>query len=436
MFHIIFTVLNKIQTILNFKNMKKTMLKKTNLIVLLGLFFLGTLTMQAQVAVNSTGAAPDGNSMLDVTSTNKGVLIPRVDYTTISALTTKGLLFYVTVHGPDGDGFYYYDGTNWIRLIDGTIPLAVTKGGTGTTTVFQTGSVVFVDGAGNYNFSPNFFWDDTPNQWLGLGTSVPISNLHVFEMTNDILPAIVIEQDNLSDGTLAAGDASMLYRLLYSNNGVDTYDEITTGIDEDDNHNFEISNIAGLSGTAPGAYNDANTMMRMHTENSIPGITDFNHQSRARVWLSQPQSIPTATWTQVDFDQNTYDEHNEFSLTVPAQFTALEDGYYQVNARTEFDVQVFEGLQTNGYVSIAIYKNGIPHSLGNNLQIDGGAGVLPEEPMSLINNNAPNVSDVVYLLAGETISIWVYQDFTMTAGSFADIRPNPEVTYASIHKVS
>ncbi len=416
--------------------MKNTMLKKTNLIVLLGLFFLSTLTMQAQVAVNSTGAAPDGNSMLDVTSTNKGVLIPRVDYTTISALTTKGLLFYVIVNGPDGDGFYYYDGTNWIRLVDGTIPLAVSKGGTGTTTVFPTGSVVFVDGAGNYNFSPNFFWDD-PNQWLGIGISTvagiltPATNLHVYEENGDLPPAFLIEQNNGVNSTF--GDAAMQYKLTLTDG---TVTEITTGIDEDDFSNFEISNTAGLSGTGTGAYNDLNTMMRMHTENPIPGITDFNHQSRARVYLTGSQPILNNTWTRVDFDQATYDEHTEFNLfsasNPVADFVAIEEGYYQVNARTEFEVQ--EEVQMNGYVSIAIYTNLGLYALGNNLQIDGGPRANPEERNILSHNNAPNVSDVVYLQVGQSIEIWVFQNFSISPANIYG--GTGAETYVSIHKVS
>ena len=35
-------------------------------------------SMQAQVGVNSTGAAPNPRAMMDVSSTTKGLLIPRM----------------------------------------------------------------------------------------------------------------------------------------------------------------------------------------------------------------------------------------------------------------------------------------------------------------------------------------------------------------------
>jgi hypothetical protein len=52
-------------------------------------------------------------------------------------------------------------------------------GGTGTSTVFTTGSVVFAGASGVYTQdNANFFWDDTNNR-LGLGTAAPAVSLHV-----------------------------------------------------------------------------------------------------------------------------------------------------------------------------------------------------------------------------------------------------------------
>ncbi len=57
--------------------------------------------------------------------------------------------------------------------------LAPSDGGTGTTTVFTQGSVVFAGGSGIYTQdNAHFFWDDTNNR-LGIGTNTPLSTLHV-----------------------------------------------------------------------------------------------------------------------------------------------------------------------------------------------------------------------------------------------------------------
>lgn len=73
------------------------------------------IQIRAQVGINNDSSNPDASAMLDVKSTDKGMLIPRmtaVQRTLISSPAT-GLLVYTT----DDNSFYYYDGTNWIQLI-------------------------------------------------------------------------------------------------------------------------------------------------------------------------------------------------------------------------------------------------------------------------------------------------------------------------------
>ena len=71
------------------------------------------------VAINESGASPDASAIFDVTSTTKGLLIPRMTATQLAAISSPatGLLVYQT----DGTtGFYYNSGTpatpNWIQL--------------------------------------------------------------------------------------------------------------------------------------------------------------------------------------------------------------------------------------------------------------------------------------------------------------------------------
>ena len=57
--------------------------------------------------------------------------------------------------------------------VSGTLPVA--NGGTGTSTAFTTGSIVFAGASGVYSQdNANLFWDDTNNR-LGLGTNAPAS---------------------------------------------------------------------------------------------------------------------------------------------------------------------------------------------------------------------------------------------------------------------
>ncbi len=65
----------------------------------------------AQVAINSDGSAPEPSAMLDIKSTSKGLLIPRMTATERDNITSPatGLLVFVT----DDNAFWYYDGTQW-----------------------------------------------------------------------------------------------------------------------------------------------------------------------------------------------------------------------------------------------------------------------------------------------------------------------------------
>jgi hypothetical protein len=85
-------------------------------------FMFSVAGVNAQnVGVNATGAAPDAGAMLDISSTNKGLLIPRVDIvdlTTIAPITgstTTSMLVYNT-RVATGVGYHYWDGADWIPL--------------------------------------------------------------------------------------------------------------------------------------------------------------------------------------------------------------------------------------------------------------------------------------------------------------------------------
>ncbi|HLP14696.1 MAG TPA: hypothetical protein VK470_00480 [Bacteroidota bacterium] len=82
-------------------------------------------TVKAQVGVGT--ASPDNSAMLDVTSTTKGLLTPRMTAVQRGAIGTPatGLIVYQT----DGiAGFYYYTGGGWVLLINGTDALPAVNG--------------------------------------------------------------------------------------------------------------------------------------------------------------------------------------------------------------------------------------------------------------------------------------------------------------------
>lgn len=94
---------------------------KTQLLSVASLFF--AIVLNAQVGINTQN--PDPSSVLDITSTNKGVLLPRVALTSITqqlstAQNATGLMIYNPDSSVLAKGFYSWDGTKWIQFVDET----------------------------------------------------------------------------------------------------------------------------------------------------------------------------------------------------------------------------------------------------------------------------------------------------------------------------
>lgn len=95
--------------------------------VFASLLMLFTSTIFAQVGIGTT--SPLASSALDITATNKGLLIPRValtgsaDTATIPSPISSLLVYNTATAGTSPNtitpGYYYYTGTQWERLING-----------------------------------------------------------------------------------------------------------------------------------------------------------------------------------------------------------------------------------------------------------------------------------------------------------------------------
>ncbi len=106
-------------------------MKKQTILLMLTLLMISSSFTQAQddnvielpTAINNTGiavAGADASALLDVISTDRGVLIPRMRQLQRDAILSpaQGLLIFQT----DGNtGFYYYDGNNWTQLGGGSV---------------------------------------------------------------------------------------------------------------------------------------------------------------------------------------------------------------------------------------------------------------------------------------------------------------------------
>lgn len=135
------------------------------------LFF--SVTVHAQVGIGT--ATPAASAQLDITSTSKGLLIPRMTSLQVAAIISPatGLLVYQTDNTP---GFYYFNGIVWSQFLSGEI-LPVSKGGTGAAS-FGAGNILFGNGISAFNTSDNLFWDNA-NARLGILTTTPSATFQI-----------------------------------------------------------------------------------------------------------------------------------------------------------------------------------------------------------------------------------------------------------------
>ncbi len=106
-----------------------------NLFLLIVFVLLNSSIVFSQAAINTDGAAPDNSAMLDVKSTSKGFLPPRVALTAVNVASpvtspATGLLVYnIATAGTAPNnvvpGNYYWNGTRWIAV---TPPVGTSTG--------------------------------------------------------------------------------------------------------------------------------------------------------------------------------------------------------------------------------------------------------------------------------------------------------------------
>ena len=128
-------------------------MKKQSILIMVLLTILNlNLNLNAQVAVNTSGNAADASAILDVSSTDKGILIPRMTLAKRDLIDSPvpGLMIYQTNNTP---GFYFYNGTAWVVVGDGATSInSLYDGKTGGHSVFLgNNSGTVDDGSDNWN---------------------------------------------------------------------------------------------------------------------------------------------------------------------------------------------------------------------------------------------------------------------------------------------
>lgn len=230
-----------------------------------------------RVAINTDGSAPNTSAILDVKSTNKGFLPPRIaltgstDVTTIASPATGLLIYNTATAGSDPNtvspGYYFYTGSFWKTLGQG--PTAWFVAGNDALPGDYIGTnnlenfVVKVNGVSSGlidQFASNTFWgyrtgiNNTGSLNTGIGANALQNN--TTGSSNTAIGVNSLNSNSIGENNNANGNGALFSNIDGNNNSAFGVSSLFSNTSGNNNSAFGIntlsSNTTGGNNTATG----------------------------------------------------------------------------------------------------------------------------------------------------------------------------------------
>ncbi|MBN3034503.1 MAG: hypothetical protein JW861_02890 [Bacteroidales bacterium] len=260
------------------------------------------LVSRAQVSVNTDNSDPDPAAMLDVKSSDKGVLIPRVALVSttdpISMAKPEGLLVWntSTTGNYPQPGFYHWDGSDWVKISTGS---------------GASGSYEIVDSDNDTRISVEYTTDEDTIRFFVAGSEVMKHDgktLHMTDVYNNVFLGNHAGEANV-DGefNLAIGGEALKDNTIGDSNiaiGGEALEQNTAG-----NGNIAVGNRAlfkndnGFGNTAIGSQ--AGYQNISGDNNVFLGkFAGYNETGNHKLYIENSQALPEDALIYGDFDND------------------------------------------------------------------------------------------------------------------------------------
>lgn len=272
-----------------------------------------------QVGVGTT--TPDQSSVLEIFANNKGLLIPKVELENISDnsldgvhTAATGLLIFNTNRltvGGTGEGFYYFNGTIWERLITNDSAPTDADWWVENTTNTPTNINQNIYTQGSVAIGKNI-----PNYKLDIAEFTGTRALNANISTSDPRPLYAAYFSNLSSGS---GPQYGVYsQVTNQQNGFHfgAYNNLSGG--GSGNHYGIFNN---LQGTGTGALNGIENYFTASTTNSHKGLINQFLQGNAPETGVQNNFSANGSGEKVGIENNFTTNSSSFQTGIKSNFT-------------------------------------------------------------------------------------------------------------------
>lgn len=398
-------------------------MKNIYIIIIVSLLFN---VINAQVGIGTT--SPQG--ALDITSSNNGLLIPRValinntDAVTVSTLTVSELVYHTGSVGLPTEGYYYWNGTVWTMLSNsvGNNWSLIGNSGTNPTTNFlgtiDTQDLVFR--TNNLERFRNF--NATGNTSFGSTSDTNNARLNVLANTNTSLSGLFVTQSNAAATTNATYGVNIVnsansstgetFGISSINSSTSTGSTTSYGAFFSNNAStvggikYGIRNVTGNEGTATTRYGISNRINAASGVNaSHSGLYNFYSMTGANAsstFSGVTNEIDAALITR-PVGSNTYG----LKTTVVHNVASLGNVYgvhNDLGYSDGFKYGIYNRINNSGTGASANPVYGVYNEL-----YGAGTGLQPSYGVyNLLSNNGTAPKHGIYTTSGTTTSNAIY----------------------------